>query len=244
MNKIDNIELTLSQLGYNRTNDTVGYHITLSKSIASFRHYLAPKDDFQKMLLIMGENVVAQPDGVLTTHRVYNHDAFLTHTVQYGEKDILVEMPYNIKNGLTSFLEEEITLYLKSFEEPEVKKSLLMRFLIGKSLERLNLTRGLSDHDLFSSEENYIKILDIYLARSLSLVNNDREAVKRFSILMEKADFKNPEALAVIALDTNDKSLKTFLNFVQANQELHIEITDYKAAYNAFSLVDQYEFED
>lgn len=242
MKKIDTIELTLSQLGYERADATIGYHITLSKTISTFRHYLSPKNLYQR---IFPEELDSSPtkEGVLTTKHIYSNDAFLTHSSQYGEADTNVEMPYRTREGLTRFLKEDISQYIKDLEGSPVRRSWLVRLIFGKQSPE-NFYRSISNHELFSAEEGHVKVLAMYLARSLSMVGGDYAAVKRFAILMEKANFENPESLAVIALDTNDKGLKTFLNFIQANEELGIEIRDYKAAYNAYSLVDKSGFED
>jgi hypothetical protein len=242
MQKIDTIELTLSQLGYERTDSIIGYHITLSKRVASFRHYLAPSNAWRR-LFEEQEGESSGSEAVLTTKKLYSNDSFFTHTSQYGETDATFELSYTAKEALTRFLSDEVSLYLKGFDREETKRPWLIRVILGKH-SPIVFPRNILNHDLFSSEEGYAKILGMYLNKSLLMVNNDRDAVKRFAMLMEKANFKSPESLATIALDTKDSEIKSFLNFIQANEELGIAITDYKAAYNAYSLVDKQEFQD
>lgn len=244
MQKIDSIELILSQLGYVRKTDTIGYHITLSKNISTFRHYLKPKDSMDRFFSFIGEEEATSNEGVLTAKKVYTSDAFFTHSIQYEAKHSQVEMPYIIQQGITAFLEEDIRAYQeeakKSYAEP--KKKNLIDFLVRNTIREVMF--DYRRHDLFNSEDGYIKLLNLYLKKSLEIVGGDASAVKRFAILMEKSGFKNSQDLAIIAKDTTDTQLKLFLNFIQANEELGIVISDYKSAYNVFSSIDQSGFTD
>lgn len=244
MQKIDSIELTLSQLGYVRKTDTIGYHVTLSKNISTFRHYLKPKDSMDRFLSSVGEEEATSSEGVLTAKRVYTSDAFFTHSIQYEAKYSQVEMPYNIQQGITNFLEEDIKAYQEEAKKlyPQPKKKSLIDILIRKTIR--DAMFDYRRHDLFNSEDGYIKLLNLYLVRSLEMVQGDTAAVKRFAILMEKSGFRNSQDLAIIAKDTTDTQIKSFLNFIQANEELGIAISDYKSAYNVFSVIDQSSFTD
>jgi hypothetical protein len=248
MQKIDSIELLLSQIGYVRKTDMIGYHVTLSRSVSTFKHYLKPKDSMDKFMIAFGEDSssTGSGDGVLTAKRVYTSDAFLSHSIQYGETTANIDMPYRIKEGITSFLSSDIAKYQSSFTESESpkKNSLFSRFIFGKDYLDNRNAFDFRRHDLFQSEDGYIRLLEMYVNKCLDIVAGDAGAAKRFAILMEMGGFRNYEDLAIIAKDTTDADLRMFMNFIQANMELEISITDFKNAYNVFTMVNKNDFID
>jgi hypothetical protein len=248
MQKIDSIELLLSQIGYVRKTDTIGYHITLSRSVSTFKHYLKPKDSMDRFITAFGEDADSSSSGenVLTAKRVYTSDAFLSHSIQYGENLAEVDMPYRIKDGITNFLSSDIAKYQSSVAKPELatKRSLLSRIILGKDYINSSSALDFRGHDLFQNEDGYLRLIEMYVNKCLDIVAGDAGAAKRFAILMEMSGFRNYEDLALIAKDTTDADLKMFMNFIQANVELEISITDFKNAYNVFTMVDKSNFID
>lgn len=248
MQKIDSIELLLSQIGYVRKTDTIGYHITLSRSVSTFKHYLKPKDSMDRFITAFGEDSDSQnsSENVLTAKRIYTSDAFLSHSIQYGETKSNIDMPYRIKEGITDFLSSDIAKYQSSVAAPELirKPSLLSRIILGKDYAKNLGALDFRRHDLFQNEDGYLRFIEMYVNKCLDIVAGDSGAAKRFAILMEMSGFRNYEDLALIAKDTTDSDLKMFMNFIQANVELEISITDFKNAYNVFTMVDKSNFID
>lgn len=246
MQKIDTIELLLSQIGYVRKTDTVGYHVTLSRNISTFKHYLKPKDSMDKFINAFSDPNEASEsgEGVLTAKRIYTSDAFLTHSVQYGESISTIDMPYRVKDGITHFLASDISEYQSKASSAAGGKSSWLVRMLGLDPKRDNDLTNFRRHDLFNNEDGYIRFLEMYTQKCVKIVSGNSGAAKRFAILMEMSNFTQYESLALIAVDTTDEDLRLFLNFIQANAELEIVINDFKHAYNVFSMVGKNNFLD
>lgn len=241
MEKIDTIELLLAEIGYQRKTENVGYHTTLSRSVSSFRHYLKPLDFFESRYKSAREEELSG-EGALITKKVYTYDSFLTHSKQYGEDEIKIEVSYRVKNGLVNLLREE--LHGTSENDTPDKKSFLGK-LLGRKESKLRLTGfPRSEEELFANEANAINILTLYIEKCRELVQGDTSAMQRLGMLAEISNFQQIEDLAIIAKDTSDSDVEMFLSFLAKNADMDIKIRDYKQAYNVFSMVDKSQFLD
>lgn len=239
MEKIDTIELLLAEVGYQRKTETIGYHPTLSRTISSFRHYLKPLDFFGELYKSEEQQELSEQQ-TLTARKVYTHDAFLVHSKQYGDTSAKVEVTYRIKDGLESFLREELR------EDPPVEavKPKFFDKLFNKSFQSVLGDFQYRKNELFSNEDDAIKVLTLYVEKCRTLVDGDAGAMQRLGMLAELSGFKQMTDLAIIAKDTSDTDMKMFLSFLAKNEDMDIVIRDYKQAYNVFTMVDKSQFSD
>lgn len=236
MEKIDTMEILLAEMGYQRRTEIIGYHINLSRTVSSFRHYLRYVDPWMR-----DEDSPLQESGTITAKKVYSFDAFLTHSKQAGVDNAYVEIRYGDRKGIADFLNS-----FNSEKETEIRNNgSLFSKLFGISLKE---TAGMASslirnkRDCFKDEDATIETLVAYRDALKKLVDDDMQALPRLVVLAEIVGYIQMENLAIIAKDTTDETLKMFLRFLEKNIEMEIQILDYKDAYNIFSALDKSAF--